>query len=621
MKNRIVIGLIASALMLSGCNIRPYDNPSSHNPVSSDSTDSSEEISSSSSSSSSSIPEVEYDISININAPETINVKETIDLKCNGYPKNQKITDKRWSSDDKTIANVLPYTGKLTGVKAGTTTIRVNGKNENGETINGSISVQVIAPAPTSVEIDKEEIELSMGSSKTLTATVLPAGADQTVTWTSGNTNVATVNNGVVTAKNTAGTAVITAKTSNGLTDTCTVNVVEQALDKYTLLIYICGSNLESDSDGGLASMDIEEIRSVPNQPKDLNIAFQTGGSKSWHSGIIGGNGINKIDSSKSKGMGRYHIENNNVIKDGNVSSASMGLTSTLQSFLEWGISTYPAQKYSLILWNHGGALTGCCFDENYSDDSLTADEVDSAVTGAKNKLGITENFEFITYDACLMSVQEIAEINSHNFNYMLSSQEVEGGYGYDYDEWLPTLYSDLDVDTGTLLEKIGHTFIVEEGKLGATDQTQSAFDLTKMSAYKTAFNNFATALKGIVKNSTTWNSFVSLAKNKALQFGYDEDYGYTYDVFDVKGVLDGLKSNSTYSSISFQIQDVLDALEGLVIYNEYQSGYKTKKPCGINVLIPVSGYTTKNEYKNQCNFDVWYNLISQYGSWYSSWY
>jgi hypothetical protein len=219
------------------------------------------------------------------------------------------------------------------------------------------------------------------------------------------------------------------------------------------------------------------------------------------------------------------------------------------------------------------------------------------------------------------MAVQDIAEFNSYNFNYMLSSQEVEGGYGYDYDEWLPTLYADLDVDTGTLLEKIGHTFIVEEGKLGATDQTQSAFDLTKMSAYKTAFNNFATALKGIVKNSTTWNSFVSLAKNKALQFGYDEDYGYTYDVFDVKGVLDGLKSNSTYSSISSQIQDVLDALEDLVIYNEYQSGYKTKKPCGINVLIPVSGYTTKNEYKNQCNFNVWYNLISQYGSWYSSWY
>ena len=78
----------------------------------------------------------------------------------------------------------------------------------------------------TGITLDQSEVSLNEGETAQLSATVQPEDTtDATVTWTSSNTAVATVDeNGLVTAL-TAGEATITAATSNGLTATCTVTV------------------------------------------------------------------------------------------------------------------------------------------------------------------------------------------------------------------------------------------------------------------------------------------------------------------------------------------------------------------------------------------------------------
>ena len=80
--------------------------------------------------------------------------------------------------------------------------------------------------AATGVTLDKNTLTLEIGGTATLTATVAPENAtDKTVTWESDKTNIATVdNNGKVTAIKD-GTAIITAKTANNKTATCTVTV------------------------------------------------------------------------------------------------------------------------------------------------------------------------------------------------------------------------------------------------------------------------------------------------------------------------------------------------------------------------------------------------------------
>ncbi len=89
----------------------------------------------------------------------------------------------------------------------------------------GNIKVWTVTMPVSGVTLDKTRAELQVGKTLTLTATVTPDNAtDKTVTWTSNNDAVATVDtNGVVTAK-AEGTATITA-TSGGKTATCTVTV------------------------------------------------------------------------------------------------------------------------------------------------------------------------------------------------------------------------------------------------------------------------------------------------------------------------------------------------------------------------------------------------------------
>lgn len=78
--------------------------------------------------------------------------------------------------------------------------------------------------AVESVTLNKTELTLEVGGEETLTATVTPDDAtDKTVTWSSDNTAIATVENGKVTAI-AAGTATITAKAGDK-TDTCSVTV------------------------------------------------------------------------------------------------------------------------------------------------------------------------------------------------------------------------------------------------------------------------------------------------------------------------------------------------------------------------------------------------------------
>lgn len=86
--------------------------------------------------------------------------------------------------------------------------------------------------AVTSVKLNRSALSLEVGKTGKLSATVLPASAaDKSITWSSSNTDVASVSrNGTVNAKK-AGTAVITATATNGKSASCTVTVTGGTTD------------------------------------------------------------------------------------------------------------------------------------------------------------------------------------------------------------------------------------------------------------------------------------------------------------------------------------------------------------------------------------------------------
>ncbi|MBR4166290.1 MAG: Ig-like domain-containing protein [Bacteroidales bacterium] len=154
-----------------------------------------------------------------------LNVGEDATLVATVLPENADDKTVTWSSSNTAVATVSS-TGKVTAVAAGEAVITVTTTN-GGKTASCTVTVTNPAVPVQSVSLDKTTLDLNVGENATLVATVLPENADdKTVTWSSNNTAVATVDaTGKVTAV-AAGEAVITVTTTDGSkTATCTVKV------------------------------------------------------------------------------------------------------------------------------------------------------------------------------------------------------------------------------------------------------------------------------------------------------------------------------------------------------------------------------------------------------------
>lgn len=146
-------------------------------------------------------------------------------------------TDSRtlvWTSSDENVATVVD--GVVTAKSAGTTTITVT--SVNGKKANCAVTVNAKEIPITSVALDHDVLTIKAGNNATLTATILPANTTQSkaFTWISSDDSVASVADGVITAKK-AGNATITVRTVNGLEATCVVTVYEINKDSLSTLI------------------------------------------------------------------------------------------------------------------------------------------------------------------------------------------------------------------------------------------------------------------------------------------------------------------------------------------------------------------------------------------------
>lgn len=154
-----------------------------------------------------------------------------------------------WSSYDPTIATVTfdGLVGTVTALKPGTTYIMMSatqGSISHTATCDVTVTSPAVQIPVTGIQLNKAETSLYVGNSETLTVTYLPADANtgKGVNWLSLNENIATVENGVITAK-AVGSTVITATTTDGqFTASCNVTVEEKPV------VHVTGVTLSSST-------------------------------------------------------------------------------------------------------------------------------------------------------------------------------------------------------------------------------------------------------------------------------------------------------------------------------------------------------------------------------------
>ncbi len=163
-------------------------------------------------------------------ASTSVNKNDTKQLTAKFTPANQtEFSTVTWTSGNSNIATVSS-TGLVTGKSAGTTTITAKAGTH---TATCSLEVTNNLVEVTGITISPDPASVKKGKTKQLTAAFIPANQteDPTITWTSGNTGIATVNSSGVVTGVAEGSTTITASIKGGtITDTCEVEVTDDAV-------------------------------------------------------------------------------------------------------------------------------------------------------------------------------------------------------------------------------------------------------------------------------------------------------------------------------------------------------------------------------------------------------
>lgn len=359
----------------------------------------------------------------------------------------------------------------------------------------------------------------------------------------------------------------------------------------WTVFVYMCGSDLESYH--GAASIDIAEMLDASSSDK-VKFVIETGGASQWASGI------------SSDYIQRYEISGGKLNLVGQLPKANMGESSTLSDFLDWGVSNYPAGNMGLILWDHGGgSINGVCSDENYNLDSLYIKELDNALYGVYNKM--TEPFEFIGFDACLMATSETAAILSTHANYMVASQETEPGTGWDYKAIGDYLASNPKANGAELGKEICDSFYNSCSLYSAPSATLSVIDLSKMDTFLKGFDIFSKDIEQVTSDRTAYRNFLSSVLLDDKFGNYGQRKGSYANAIDLGGLIE---ANKDLSSVS---NDVLSALSDCVVYKK--NGFQHSDASGLSIYFPVgiNIYNYDQEFRifsDVCISDNYFTLV-----------
>ena len=248
-----------------------------------------------------------------------------------------------------------------------------------------------------------------------------------------------------------------------------------------TVMVYMCGTDLESE--GGMATSDLEEMANA-TLSDNVRVILETGGTSRWQNDLI-----------KSNTNQRFRIKQGGLeTLDKNLGKLSMVEPETLASFIQFCKSEYPADRYLLVLWDHGGgSLTGYGYDEIFPGDSMSLDEINTALKSGGVK------FDAIGFDACLMATLETALVTEQYADYLIASEAVEPGTGWYYTNWLSSLSADPAIPTLDLGKEIIDDYVQMSG---SSQTTLSMMDLAELNGtVPAAFTAFASSTSDLISN------------------------------------------------------------------------------------------------------------------------
>jgi hypothetical protein len=214
-------------------------------------------------------------------------------------------------------------------------------------------------------------------------------------------------------------------------------------------------------------------------------------------------------------GTRRYYITKDNdtqrinsqLVEDMGA-NIDMGDWRELRSFVTWTQQRYPADRYALVVWNHGAgwritrSVDGSqrVAPRSVSIDDSTNNEIQ--IWELPQALNVTPKMDMVIFDASLMQMMEVAYEIRDLAQIMVGSEESPPGEGYVYDTFL----SDLAANPNMSPEDLGRQIVTRTMQAYGLNgnNTQSALHLNKMQTVAEKLDAFANALRANIGNNRT---------------------------------------------------------------------------------------------------------------------
>jgi hypothetical protein len=339
----------------------------------------------------------------------------------------------------------------------------------------------------------------------------------------------------------------------------------------FTLMVYMCGTDLEEET--AAASNDIIEMAASKFKGDKLNVVILTGGTKKWNIKDIERNTTNI-----------YTLEGENLIRQATFGRQLLSDPRTLTTFVNYATTIYPSDKYALVFWDHGGGpvwgygVDGMAKPEK---NSLFVPELKAALA---NSALAQKKAEFIGFDACLMATVETAQQLQDFAKYMVASEEVEPGFGWDW-RWLRTLSENTDKDALISLKETVDRFVAfcEENSswlFGDFDGTLSVTDLRKIGPVAAALNDMGKEANGIFSSHKKAVTFEK-GRAKTKSFGDLGDDG-NFDLVDL-----GDYAEKLHKAFPNQAETLRKAVADAVVYTKNSSS--VSHATGLTTYFPYN--------------------------------
>ena len=328
----------------------------------------------------------------------------------------------------------------------------------------------------------------------------------------------------------------------------------------------------------GAAGDDIEIIALVDRHPEFTD------------EGVLG------LDDFEDTRLLRILSDGVEVLSD-EPTEANLGDQQVLADFVEYGMNVWPADHTALVFWDHGAGWTGMGPDETDGLDVLELGEIRAGVEAGLSAAGVAR-LDLIGFDACLMATYEVASVVAPYADYMLASQELEPGHGWDYRA--------LAGVGGATPQEVGSALIdgyaAQAREQGADEAiTLSLLDLSAMDSVTAAVQDLGTAL-----GTPGSGPDVGRARASTLAFGRDPNPELDSNLIDLGGLGANIAAEAGYDDTALR-----SAMSDLVV--EQVTGVVTDQATGLAIYFPEYAPNFRQGYLFLEGVPAWGDALSAY--------